>query len=230
MEEMNNMTAERSLEIITEQIEQSRRTASKRTGQSLFVSGLCTMGMAIVVAVVNLLLINAGFTPLAHLLWFVLPVIIWLALRNVNRRSEPAPMTLISSLVGKTWWTFAVFVLGFFLTALLWNKILIASVSDPSAYLSHRVNITPIIILLMGMAVTMTGHILKSKWLVWFGIIAGLLVSVGDYASFGSMLLARMGASVMTVGQAQFLFPCMSVFIFALVGLMLPGLMLKKQQ
>ena len=227
MEEKNNMTAERSLEIITEQIERSRKAVSKTTGQSLYVSGLCTMGMAVVVAIVNLLLVNTGFTPLGHLLWFTLPVIIWLAMRNIHKQGEPVPTTLIGSLVGKTWWTFAVFVLGFFLTALLWNKILALSVGDPTAYLAHRVNITPIIILLMGMAIAITGHILKSKWLVWFGIIAALVVSVGDYASLGSMFLARIGAPVTTVGQAQFLFPCLSVFLFAFVGLMLPGMKLK---
>ena len=42
-----NMTAERSLEIITEQIAQSRKAVSKDVGQSLYVSGLCTMGMAL---------------------------------------------------------------------------------------------------------------------------------------------------------------------------------------
>ena len=227
MEEKNNMTAERSLEIITEQIERSRRAVSKATGQSLYISGLCTMGMAVVVAIVNLLLANTEFMTLGHLLWFALPVIIWLAMRNIYKRNEPVPTTLIGSLVGKTWWTFAVFVIGFFLMALLWNKILALSVGSPTAYLAHRVNITPIIILLMGMAVTITGHILKSKWLVWFGIIAALLVSIGDYAGLGTMLLARMGAPVTTVGQAQFLLPCLSVFLFAFVGLMLPGMKLK---
>jgi len=230
MEKNNNLTAERSLEIIRESIETSRRAVSKTTGQSLYVSGLCTMGMAAVVAIVNLLLVNTGFSPFGHLLWFALPVIIWLAMRNIHKQSEPVPATLIGALVGKTWWTFAVFVLGFFLTALLWNKILALSVGDPTVYLAHRVDITPIIILLMGMAVTITGHVLKSQWLVWFGIIAALVVSVGDYAGLGTMLLARMGASLTIVGQAEFLFPCLSVFLFAFVGLMLPGMTLKKQQ
>ena len=45
MEEKNNMTAERSLEIITEQIERSRQVVAKDTGLSLYVAGLCTMGM-----------------------------------------------------------------------------------------------------------------------------------------------------------------------------------------
>ena len=43
MEENSNMTAERSLEIITKQIEQSRRVVSKTTGQSLYISGICIM-------------------------------------------------------------------------------------------------------------------------------------------------------------------------------------------
>ena len=45
MEEKNTMTAERSLEIITEQIERSRQVVAKDTGRSLYVSGLCTMGI-----------------------------------------------------------------------------------------------------------------------------------------------------------------------------------------
>ena len=56
MEENNNMTAERSLAIITEQIERSRRAVSKSTGQSLYISGLCTMAMAVIVPIVNLLI------------------------------------------------------------------------------------------------------------------------------------------------------------------------------
>ena len=36
-----NLTAERSLEIITKQIAQSRKAVSKEVGQSLFIAGLC---------------------------------------------------------------------------------------------------------------------------------------------------------------------------------------------
>ena len=230
MEENNNMTAERSLAIITEQIERSRRAVSKSTGQSLYISGLCTMAMAIIVPIVNLLILPDGYATLGHLLWFTLPFIIVFIIRNLYKNREHAPVSLVGTLVGQTWKTFGVFGLGFFVLANGWNYILSNSTNDTMAIVAHHANLTPVIYLLMGMAVAITGHILKSKWLVWFGIIAGLLVSVGDYASFGTMLLARMGASVMTVGQAQFLFPCMSVFLFALVGLMLPGLMLKKQQ
>ena len=45
MEENMNLTAERSLEIITKQIAQSRKDVSKDVGLSLYIAGLCTMGM-----------------------------------------------------------------------------------------------------------------------------------------------------------------------------------------
>lgn len=110
-----------TLEIITQQIEQSRRDVSRRTGQSLFVAGLCTMGMAIVVAAVNLILFENGYGGLGHLLWLLLPAVIWLASRQSNKDHEPAPVSIIGKLVGKTWLTFAIFALGFFIFSTIWN-------------------------------------------------------------------------------------------------------------
>ncbi|MBR3079940.1 MAG: hypothetical protein IKH01_09035, partial [Prevotella sp.] len=51
MEENNNMTAERSLEIITEQIERSRKEVTRDTGLTLYVSGLCVMGVALFIGI-----------------------------------------------------------------------------------------------------------------------------------------------------------------------------------
>ncbi len=110
-----NMTAERSLEIITEQIAQSRKAVSKDVGQSLYVSGLCTMGMAVVVTVINIVAGNNGFTPFGHWLWMVLPIIIWLFMRNIHKGDAHAPVNFVGALVGKTWWTFAVVGLSYFL-------------------------------------------------------------------------------------------------------------------
>ena len=51
MEEKTNMSAERSLEIITQQIEQSRKVVSKDVGNCLSVVGMLTMAMAILVSI-----------------------------------------------------------------------------------------------------------------------------------------------------------------------------------
>ena len=226
MEENINMTAERSLEIITEQIAQSRRAVSKSTGQSLYIAGLCTMGMAVVVPIVNFLL----NTTLGHLLWFALRFIILFIIRNKNKNREHAPVSFVGNLVGKTWITFGIFGLGFFVLANVWNYILGHSTTNTMAIVAHHVDFSPIIILLMGMAVAMTGHILKSKWLVWFGIIASLVIAIGSYAGIGSMILARCGAPLQLIAQSNSFLPCVSVFVFALFGLLLPGWMLKKQK
>ena len=124
MEENSNMTAERSLEIITEQIAQSRKTVSKDVGQSLCVSGLCTMGMAVVVTVINIVAGNNGFTPFGHWLWMLLPIIIWLFMRNMHKGDAHAPVNFVGALVGKTWWTFAVVGLSYFLLGNLFNFII----------------------------------------------------------------------------------------------------------
>ena len=101
------LTAERSLEIITEQLEKSRRAVSKDTGQWLFVTGLIAMIMSVIVASANLL----SWTPLFHLLWFALPVVIWLVMKYVNRNRVPVPESLVGTLVRKTWYTILAFAL-----------------------------------------------------------------------------------------------------------------------
>ena len=119
MEETMNLTAERSLEIITEQIAQSRKAVSKDVGQSLYVLGLYTMGMAVVVSLINYF----SLTPLGHLLWLVLPFIIWWVLRN-NKERVNAPVNLVGTLVSKTWWTFAVLAISYTVLATIWNFLL----------------------------------------------------------------------------------------------------------
>ncbi len=230
MEEKNNMTAERSLAIITEQIERSRRAVSKSTGQSLYISGLCTMAMAIIVPIVNLLILPDDYATLGHLLWFTLPFIILFIIRNLYKNREHAPVSLVGTLVGKTWKTFGVFGLGFFILANGWNYILSNSTNDTMAIVAHHANLTPVIYLLMGMAVAITGHILNSRWLVWFGIIASLVIAVCDFACVGTMLLARFGAPLSIVAHSNNILPCVSVFVLAFFGLMLPGLLLKNQK
>ena len=188
------------------------------------------MAMAVVVPIVNLLILPDGYATLGHLLWFTLPFIIMFAIRVIYKNSESAPVSLVGTLVGKTWQTFGVFGLGFFVLANGWNYILNHSTDNTMAIVAHHANVTPIIYLLMGMAVAITGHILKSKFLVWFGIVASLVIAVGDFAGVGTMLLARFGAPLSVVAHSNSILPCVSVFVLALFGLTLPGLLLKNQK
>ena len=232
MEENSNMTAERSLEIITKQIEQSRRAVSKTTGQSLYISGICIMCTAVLVAVVNLITMSQGMIGIGHLLWFLLPVVIWQLSRKYIKDSEHAPVSLVSSMIAKTWITFGYFGIGFFIIALIWGLVAPRLLS-PSEYVGSQIRVAPVIVLLMGMAITMTGHILKQRWLVTFGIVAGLLCFAWEHFHIGEAIVMRFVSMdspiAITAAAISSSLPCITIFIFALVGLLLPGMMVKKQ-
>ena len=232
MEENSNMTAERSLEIITKQIEQSRRAVSKTTGQSLYISGICIMCTAVLVVLINIITMSQGMVGIGHLLWFALPVVIWLLSRKYIKDREHAPVSLVSSMVAKTWITFGFFGIGFFIIALIWGWIG-ARLLPISEYSTSQIRVAPVIVLLMGMAITMTGHILRQRWLVVFGIVAGLLCFAWEHFHVGEAIVMNLvsveSPFALTAAVISSSLPCLTIFIFALVGLLLPGMMLKKQ-
>ena len=188
------------------------------------------MGMAILVGIVNILAANNGMMGVGHLLWFVLPVIIWLFTRKNNKERTKAPVSLVSSMVAKTWTTFAIFVLGFFACALIFGFITsrLLPLSDCSVI---NIKVAPIIMLLMGMSITITGHILKQSWLVVFGIIGGLGCFAWETLEISQRLLMVYGGVTVTqMGIITFAIPCFTIFLFALVGLTIPGLIVKRQR
>ena len=229
MEEHSNLTAERSLEIITKQLEQSRKAVSKTTGQSLYIAGLWTMGIAIFGVILDLLVIPHG-ADVDVIFWLVVPISIWLVMRKYQR-CENAPTSLVGTLVLKTWTTFAIITFVITLAGMIWNVILIHSISTDNiaAYLAHRAAIAPIFILLMGMAVAISGYILKNKRLVRFGIIASLTIAVCNMVGIGQFLVARFVSSPETMVRVTSIFPNLYILLFTVFGLTIPGYMLKKQ-
>ena len=227
MEENSNMTAERSLEIITKQIEQNRHAVSKTLGQSLYISGICVMATSVLVAIINFLAMNAGMVGVGHLLWFLLPVAIWMLSRKYIKERAHTPKSLVGELVAKTWQTFGIFALGFFVIAIVCTSVQIGRAGE---YAPIQIRVAPIIVLLMGMAIAMSGQILNKRWLVWFGVVAGLLCFVWEHFEMGTWLLVHC-TSLPPYETSVFMssLPCITIFIFGCVGLLLPGMMLKKQ-
>ena len=223
MEENNNMTAERSLEIITEQIAQSRKTVSKEVGQSLYISGLCVIGIAILVTICVLLTGNTLF----YLLYGLIPVFV-IGIDNYNKKDKPkAPVSLVGSMVDKTWQTFGIFALSFCIFAVLFN-LFMGRINTPEMYAHFAIHPFRIILLLMGMAVTVTGYILKSRWLIWCGIIGGIGGFIWESVGVADMFLSRL-FDLASFYRYSHIPPCILVVLFAFVGLLLPGWKLKKQ-
>ena len=219
MEENMELTAERSLEIITEQLEKSRRAVSKDTGQWLFVTGLIAMIMSVIVASANLL----SWTPLFHLLWFTFPLVLWLVMKYINRNRVPVPESLVGTLVRKTWYTILAFALVYSVIAVVWNRVLLVYES-PEVYLHAGMHITPTVITLLAVAVSITGLILKKSSLVWFGLLSFVILKCGLFSVLFVRLLPPTEFAKLSLIQ-----PCGLIFLFALVGLMLPGWMLKRE-
>lgn len=224
MEEKENMTAERSLEIITEQIERSRQVVAKDTGLSLYVSGLCTMGMAILIGILIYFTSNMAW----YLMYVLLPIVIFAADRYAKRGKPKAPASLVGSIVDKTWQTFGIFVLSYFLLGILYN-MLMAHFETPDTYVRLAIHPLRVILLLMGMAITINGYTLKSRWMVWCGIIGG----IGGYFWESFYVSQTIAGRLFTIneytGIANGLIPAIMIAILAFIGLTLPGMKLKNK-
>lgn len=227
MEEKDNLTAERSLEIITEQIERSRRVVAKDAGLSLYVAGLCTMGMALFIGLCIYFTANMAF----FLLYITLPVVIYFADRFAKRNQTKVPASFVGTMVNKTWQTFGIFVLSFFVFVNLYN-ILMGHTESPEVYSRLVIHPFRIILLLMGMAITMNGYILKSRWLVWCGIVGGIGGFIWESFYVTQTIVAQCFSYLNEnlTGMTYGLIPGIIVALFAFVGLTLPGLMLKRQK
>ena len=229
MEDNNILTAERSLEIITEQIERSRKSVSEDVGMSLFISGLCIIGVAFVTCICALLTGNMAF----HLLYVLIPFLVIGIERYIKRNKPKTPVSLIGTMVDKTWQTFGIFVLTFFILSILFNKLMIhdALVADNmQVYFQNRISPVRIILLMMGMAVTINGYILKSKWMVWCGIIGGIGGFFWESFCVTQTLIAWSGLPLEYYGNAGVIAPNLMMAVFTFIGLTLPGWMLKKRQ
>ena len=224
MEEKSNMTAERSLEIITEQIERSRKEVGKDTGLTLYVAGLCTMGMAVLIGILIYFTANMAY----YLLYILLPVIIYFADRYAKRNKPKVPASFVGTMVDKTWQTFGIFVLSFFVFVILYNSLM-ARMESPDVYARLMIKPFRIILLLMGMAITINGYTLKSRWMVWCGIIGGIGGFIWESFYVTQTIVGRLFPISEAIGIAGGLIPGIMIAVLAFIGLTLPGMKLKKQ-
>ena len=173
MEENKNLTAKRSLEIITEQIERSRRTITKNLWWYLVWWGLCVAIFALLIA--YLWKHHGG--PAWNALWAVMWIFGYLGERFIGRRKEPVLATIVEKTIGQVWATFGIFmgaigcIFGLAGCGLLPVTFTVTG-DHASAHL--YINLTSIISLCFGIVSTITGAVLKNRVVQICGFIAGL--------------------------------------------------------
>lgn len=162
-----NFSAESSLRLIAETIDRSRRTVTKKSGKPLILWGV----LVVLTAFVIYLLWTLTSSPAWNFLWFAMTAVGAVCMRTMMRKSEKVPDTEISRMLGHIWMWFGVFATGFF--ALVWAAWGLRQIAGIEGAL--QVDLTLIIVLLMGLCGTLSGAVLKSKPIMVSSVVATAL-------------------------------------------------------
>ncbi|MBQ8097951.1 MAG: hypothetical protein IJ244_00305 [Bacteroidaceae bacterium] len=208
MEENNNLTAERSLEIIRKSIEQSRRDMVKNAGSPLIAWGIL---VALTAWLVGLLVKHTG-TPFWYFLWFPMMFLGFGINHYINKRFHVRPRSIIGDIVGYVWLSFGIISMAIPLvmyTAKHWAWHYFSQQYAPDEILKMPIihfPVTTVIVIMLGLCTTITGFVLKDNWIKAGGIMAAI----------GGAVLATI------YGQQN-----MQVISFvAVVGLLVPGIIM----
>ena len=199
----NNFSAENSLRLIAETIERSRHAIAKNSGKPLILWGVLVTLFSVIIWG---LWTKTG-SPAWNFLWFAMSGIgFFLNVRFDHR--EKVPETEVSRTLGKIWMWFGIFATGFF--ALVWAAWGIRSLAGIEGPFS--VDLTMIILLMMGLGGTLSGSILKNKVITAFAVVASALSAL-----FLMIMPAGSPIRILT-------FSILGVF-----ALIIPGIILQKQ-
>ena len=200
----NNFSAENSLRLIAETIERSRRTIAKNSGKPLILWG----SLVALTAVMIYILWSMTGSPAWNFLWFAMTVVGAVCMRTLMRDREKVPDTEISRTLGKIWMWFGIFSTGFF--ALVWAAWGIRCAMGIDGPL--KVDLTLVILLLMGLCGTLSGAVLKFKPITVSSVVATALSVL--------FLMVMPDASPVRI---------LTFVILGVFALIVPGIILQKQ-
>jgi len=199
MEATNEMTAERSLEIIRKHLDQSRKELTKNSGTPMVWWGCL---VCITALIVGYLWKSTG-SPSWNALWFAMAIIGYGGnyLIDKKEKREHVPQTFVSKMISYVWLSFGIFAVT--------DAVLIFVVAPSLGYITPLVNhYTVIIILMVCLCSTITGLILKNLWITLGGFLGGIIgAAVADVLATGYYQMMTMAA-------------------VAVVALIIPGIMI----
>lgn len=207
METNENISAERSLEIIRESIEQSQRAITRGSWRNMMIWGVICMVLALVI---GHLWERTSMGPNANFLWFLLAVVA-LVEAYFKKKQPRKPKTFISKAISQVWGCFGLMAgsLGviFGLMALFGVAPDLTDVPKDLPVIVY-VPITSIVILLIGLAGTITGCLLANRVITVYCFIAGAL---GCFFSlyFGGATQMYVLAAVFALGLV---FPALKLY------------------
>ena len=195
-----SLSTEQSIKIISQTIENTRKTITKRAGKPLILWGILVALTAILIYV----LVNQTSNQLWHLLWFAMSFVGFIGTIYISKGVEHAPSNMIENMLKKIWMWFGIVATGFYL--LIWLSYLIIKYFDLGIILN--INLTLIIAILMGLAGIISGEVIKMRSIVICNV----------FATFISILIALLCRGNILV-----------FVVLGVVGLLVPGLILQRK-
>ena len=181
MEQNNEMTAQQSLALISETMNNCRRAILRNNAKGFFLWGVLLTVFSLVVY----LLWHLTGSPAWNFIWFAMPLIGYPLAALLYKKSEAVPQSEVGRMLGQIWAVFAVFSLS--LSAI--------------AVFAVPMNITMMIVVLLGIAECISGVVLKNWPIIVCGAILGILgaVAAALLKSEAQLLLFTVGGVLLAV-------------------------------
>lgn len=203
MEQNKEMTAQESLKLITETLNNSRRDILRSNAKYYMLWGTL---LTLFSLAVYILWKSTGHAYWNNI-WFAMPLVGFpLAKWMGKREGDVSSENVISRITGGTWLTFCIFACSVAIFNILFSVVN----TNPIGAIAVGTSLSAQIILLFGMAEAITGVALKNRIVM----IAGILTGVGGLALYYGIGL----------GEEQML-----LFTFAGLVLLITGILVKRQ-
>lgn len=158
----NEFTPEKSLQLISDVIEKSRRDFEKNSGTPMILWG----GIVLAVSVVIWLLLYRTGNGAWNYLWFVIPVAGWpVSYFLIGRKEEKRAKNFLNEAIGQVWLLFGA------VSTLL--AVLVCFV-----FPDLRPLLTLMIILILGFSTALTGMLLKNHVITAAGAVVAVAGSI----------------------------------------------------
>ena len=193
------LTAERSIEIIRETIEKSRRDVERQAGTPLIVWGSL---VAFTAVIIGHLWEHCG-GPVWNFLWFIMTAIGFALNRFIGQKPAIRPVSFVSKVVHWIWLLFCIITI---VIAVLFYIVML----NPDIYRVRYIPLTPIIIILMMLCSSIMGLVVGNK------LIPGM--------AFGSGICA-VNFCLMWPGSHEMLM----LAIVAIATLVIPGVIINSK-
>ncbi len=193
--EINNLTAERSLEIITKAIESNRKELVRNAGRPMIVWGVLVMATSLICWWA----MSHGNNGWIYLSWFVMALLGFAANMICDKQEHKTRVTdVVTRTVNAIWLSFCIFALGLGIFVTVLN--LADDTFVPAIFL---VMLAPMIALLMSMACVITGFVLKSSVITACGLLGALGTMLAIYLNIDDTCMLIMAV----LGGIELLLP-----------------------